>query len=185
MKKRQKAVFAGGCFWCFEALFQRLKGVISVTSGYTGGEVENPTYQQVCVGDTGHAEAVQIEFDSNIISFEKLLDIFWHLHDPTAKNRQGNDVGTQYRSAVFYVDDTQKKETLRSKKELEKLHYYSSPIVTEIVPLKKFYKAEDYHKDYYENNQTAPYCTYIIEPKIRKLVKDYNIDLKENEKLIR
>ena len=173
-----KATFANGCFWCTEAIFARLDGVKSVVPGYSGGTVENPSYEQVCTGKTGYAEAAQIEFDPDIISFEKLLDIFWHTHDPTTLNRQGNDVGTQYRSAIFYHDEEQKQNAERSKKEIEESHVYKDPIVTEIIPLIKFYLAEDYHKKYYDNNRNASYCRFVIDPKVEKLLKQYGNELK-------
>ena len=173
-----KTTFANGCFWCTEAVFTRIKGVKSVISGYSGGALENPSYDQVCSGTTGHAEAAQIEFDSEIISFEKLLDVFWDTHDPTTLNRQGNDVGTQYRSAIFYHNEEQKQIAEKSKKELEENHVYDDPIVTEIVPLTNFYPAEDYHKRYYDQNNNAPYCRYVINPKVEKLSKNYRDKLK-------
>jgi peptide-methionine (S)-S-oxide reductase len=172
------ATLANGCFWCSEAVFSRLKGVKSVTPGYSGGSVENPSYDEVCTGATGHAEAAQIEFDPSIISFEKLIDVFWHTHDPTTPNRQGADVGTQYRSAIFYHNERQKEIAEKSKIELEKKGVYSNPIVTEIKPFKMFYPAEDYHMKYYERNQNAPYCTFVIEPKIHKLLRQYGKDVK-------
>jgi peptide-methionine (S)-S-oxide reductase len=173
------ATLASGCFWCSEAVFSRLKGVKSVLPGYSGGNVEDPSYDDVCTGRTGHAEAAQIEFDSDVISFEKILDVFWHTHDPTTLNRQGNDVGTQYRSAIFYHNDKQRETAEKSKKELEASGVYKDPIVTEIVPFKKFYVAEDYHKRYYEQNKNAPYCRFVIEPKVRKLIKHYEGNLKD------
>ena len=173
-----KTTFANGCFWCTEAVFTRIKGVQSVISGYSGGALENPSYDQVCTGTTGHAEAAQIEFDSEIISFKKLLDVFWDTHDPTTLNRQGNDVGTQYRSAIFYHNEEQKQIAEKSKKELEENHVYDDPIVTEIVPLTNFYPAEDYHKRYYDQNNNAPYCRYVINPKVEKLSKNYTDKLK-------
>ena len=173
------ATLATGCFWCSEAVFNRLKGVKSVLPGYSGGKVENPSYDDVCTGRTGHAEAARIEFDPNVISFEKLLDVFWHTHDPTTLNRQGNDVGTQYRSAIFYHNEEQREIAEKSKRELEKGGVYKDPIVTEITPFKKFYVAEDYHKKYYEQHQNAPYCRFVIEPKIHKLLNQYGKDLKE------
>ncbi|MEO9320726.1 MAG: peptide-methionine (S)-S-oxide reductase MsrA [Nitrososphaera sp.] len=175
----ETATFASGCFWCTEAVFGRLQGVKSVLPGYSGGRVENPTYEQVCSGRTGHAEAAQIEFDPDVISYEKLLDVFWHTHDPTTLNRQGNDVGTQYRSAIFYHDERQREIAEKSKMELEKTGAYSDPVVTEIVPFKKFYVAEDYHKNYYDQNREAPYCAFVIDPKIRKLTKQYANQLKK------
>lgn len=170
---------ANGCFWCTEAIFKRLKGVKSVLPGYAGGTVKNPSYDQVCTGTTGHAESTQIEFDPKVISFEKLLDIFWHTHNPTTLNRQGNDVGTQYRSAIFYHDEKQKEIAERTKKELEKEGVYKDSIVTEISPFKNFYVAEDYHKNYYEHHQDAPYCTFVIDPKIHKLLQQYGNEIKE------
>lgn len=174
--------FAGGCFWCTEAIFKRLKGVISVTPGYAGGKRENPSYEQVSTGATGHAEAVQIEFDPTILPFEKLLDIFWHTHNPTTLNQQGADIGTQYRSAIFYHNDQQKEIAEKSKNELENSGTYTTPIVTEIVPFTTFYKAEDYHEDYYEKNKNAPYCTFVIDPKLHKLLEKYGNDVKEEYK---
>ena len=177
--KVEIATLANGCFWCSEAIFTRLKGVKSVLPGYSGGKIENPSYDEVCTGMTGHAEAAQIEFDSNVISFEKLLDVFWHTHGPTTLNRQGNDVGTQYRSAIFYHDEKQREIAAQSKSELERSGVYKDPIVTEIVPFSKFYVAEDYHKKYYEQHQDAPYCRFVIDPKIHKLVNQYGKDLKD------
>ena len=173
-----KATFANGCFWCTEAIFTRINGVNSVVPGYSGGTIENPSYEQVCTGGTGHAEVAQIEFEPDIISFKKLLDVFWHTHDPTTLNRQGNDVGTQYRSAIFYHDEEQKQIAEKSKKEIGESGLYNDPIVTEIVPLIMFYPAEDYHKKYYEQNQDASYCMYVIEPKVQKLLKQYVSELK-------
>jgi peptide-methionine (S)-S-oxide reductase len=173
------ATFAGGCFWCTEAIFKRLKGVISVTPGYSGGTTENPSYEQVSMGNTGHAEATQIEFDPEIIPYEKLLEIFWHTHNPTTLNRQGNDVGTQYRSVIFYHDDIQKEIAEKSKAEIEEEHLYPDPVVTEIVPFEKFYEAESYHKDYYDRNSSAPYCNFVIDAKIRKLLSEYKSDVKD------
>ena len=176
--KTEIATLANGCFWCSEAIFSRLKGVKSVLPGYSGGKDENPSYDDVCTGRTGHAEAAQIEFDPTVISFEKLLDVFWHTHDPTTLNRQGNDVGTQYRSAIFYHNDEQRRIAENSKRELDDKGTYKGSIVTEIVPFKKFYIAEDYKK-YYEQHQDAPYCRFVIDPKIHKLLNQYGKDLKE------
>jgi peptide-methionine (S)-S-oxide reductase len=173
------ATVANGCFWCSEAIFKRLKGIKSVLPSYAGGMVKNPSYDQVCTGKTGHAESIQIEFDPEVISFEKILDIFWHTHNPTTLNRQGNDVGTQYRSAIFYHNQKQKEIAEKSKKELEEEGVYKDPIVTEITPFENFYVAEDYHKNYYENNQSAPYCNYIIDPKVNKLLLKYGNNVKE------
>ena len=178
MSKLAIATLANGCFWCSEAVFARLKGVKSVLPGYSGGKVDDPTYEQVSSGRTGHAEAAQIEFDPGIIPFEKLLDVFWHTHDPTTLNRQGNDVGTQYRSAIFYHDERQKEIAEKSKSALENSGTFKDPIVTEITPFKKFYVAEDYHKNYYDEHQDAPYCRFVIDPKIHKLFKHYGDDLK-------
>ena len=176
------ATVANGCFWCTEAIFKRLKGVFSVEPGYTGGTVENPTYDQVSNGTTGHAEAIQIEFDPTILPYEKLLDIFFHTHNPTTLNQQGNDVGTQYRSAIFYHDEEQKEKAEEVKHELEESHFYKDPIVTEIIPFKTFYNAEDYHKDYYAKHSDAPYCTFVIDPKLHKLLEEYSENVKEEYK---
>jgi len=169
----QIAVFAGGCFWCTETLFARLRGVVSATPGYAGGTVPNPTYEQVCSGTTGHAEAAKIEFDPAVISYEDLLTIFFFTHDPTTLNRQGNDIGTQYRSAIFYTNEGQKVEADRFIRTLEDNHAYDKPIVTHVEPLSLFYEAEDYHKNYYEHHKNQPYCDLIIGPKIEKLEKRY------------
>lgn len=178
----QIATLANGCFWCSEAIFKRLKGVKSVLPGYSGGIVENPSYEQVCTGKTGHAESIQIEFDPTVIPYEKILDVFWHTHDPTTLNRQGNDVGTQYRSAIFYHDQKQKEIAEKSKRGLEKVGVYKNSIVTEITPFKNFYVAEDYHKNYYEEHQDAPYCSVVINPKVRKLIQKYGNDLENRHK---
>ena len=180
--KSEIATFANGCFWCSEAIFERLKGVKSVLPGYSGGIVENPSYDQVCTGKTGHAESIQIEFDPKVLPFEKILDIFWHTHDPTTLNRQGNDVGTQYRSAIFYHNQKQKEIAEKSKRDLEKDGVYKDSIVTEITPFREFYVAEDYHKNYYENHQDAPYCNFIIDPKVNKLLLKYGNNIKEEYK---
>ena len=178
----QIATLANGCFWCSEAIFKRLKGVKSVLPGYSGGMVENPSYEQVCTGKTGHTESIQIEFDPTVIPYEKILDVFWHTHDPTTLNRQGNDVGTQYRSAIFYHNQKQKEIAEKSKRDLEKAGVYKNPIVTEITPFKNFYVAEDYHKNYYEEHQDAPYCSVVINPKVRKLIQKYGNDLENRYK---
>lgn len=180
--KTEIATLAGGCFWCTEAIFKRLKGVISVLPGYAGGNKVNPSYEEVSSGTTGHAEVIQIEFDPRIISFAKILDIFWHTHDPTTLNQQGNDVGTQYRSAIFYRSEKQKEEALKSKKVLEKGKLYKNPIVTEITAFKSFYEAENYHKDYYDRNKEYPYCNFVIDPKIQKLMQKYGKDVKKEYK---
>jgi peptide-methionine (S)-S-oxide reductase len=163
----ETAVLGGGCFWCMEAVYERLPGVLSVTSGYAGGHVVNPTYHQVCGGDTGHAEVTQIKFDAAKISFAQLLDVFWQAHDPTTLNRQGNDEGTQYRSVIFYADEKQKLVAEKSK--LAAQANFFKPIVTEITPLTKFYPAEDYHQGYFDEHGHEPYCQLVIAPKIKKL----------------
>lgn len=178
MTQFDTATLAGGCFWCTEAIFQRLKGVTAVVPGYAASKVANPSYEAVCSGRTGAAEAIQITYDPSIISYEKLLEIFWHTHDPTTLNRQGNDIGTQYRSAIFYHTDEQRDLALASKAALEESGAYKKPIVTEIVPFTNFYAAEDYHKDYYDNNRYQPYCMMVIDPKVRKLLKEYRNDVK-------
>lgn len=167
----ETATFAGGCFWCTEAIFQRLKGVKSVLPGYSGGHVENPTYEQVSSGNTGHAEAIQIKFDTQEISYEDLLDVFFKTHDPTTKNRQGADVGPQYRSVVFYHDEKQK---LAAEKFIKTI----PNAVTEVEPFDAFYAAEDYHKNYYNNNKNAGYCMLVIDPKIKKLQENFSDMLK-------
>lgn len=163
----ETATLGGGCFWCVEAVYERLPGVVSVTSGYAGGHIENPTYKQVCAGTTGHAEVAQIRFDPAKISYAKILEVFWLAHDPTTLNRQGADEGTQYRSAIFYHDEKQK--LVAEKAKLAAQAQFKNPIVTEIAPLKKFYPAEDYHQGYYDANSDATYCRYVIAPKLEKL----------------
>lgn len=175
MAKLETVTLAGGCFWCTEAIFMRLKGVKKVTSGYTGGKVPNPTYEQVCSGETGHAESIQISFDPKVISFEKLLDVFWKLHDPTTLNRQGSDVGTQYRSEIFFSTEEQQKLAQKSKQEAQK--NFSDPIVTQISPASEFYPAEKYHDKYYDNNRNTGYCRLVIDPKIQKLYKEFKSNL--------
>ncbi len=171
------ATFGAGCFWCVEAVFQELKGVKSVTSGYTGGHVNNPTYRQVCYEDTGHVEVAQIAFDPQIISYEELLEVFWFTHDPTTHNRQGNDVGTQYRSAIFYHSDVQKEIAEKSKLEIA-TQLWDDPIVTEIKEIEKFYSAENYHQNYYKSNANQPYCRAIINPKLIKFREQFANKLK-------
>ena len=163
------ATFSGGCFWCIEAVFERLDGVLSVESGYTGGTTRDPTYREVCGGRTGHAEAIRITYDPSRVSYEQLLDLFWRAHDPTTLNRQGADVGTQYRSAIFYHSEAQKRAAERSKAALEAAAAYDNPVVTEIVPAGPFYPAEVDHQDYFRNNSRAPYCQAVIAPKLKKL----------------
>jgi peptide-methionine (S)-S-oxide reductase len=167
MPQLEKATFGAGCFWCVEAVFERVPGVQSVVAGYAGGTTPNPTYEQVCTDTTGHAEVAQITFDPSKISYEKLLEVFWKAHDPTTLNRQGSDVGTQYRSVIFYHDEKQKKAAEKSKQEAQKS--FSDQIVTEIKPLTAFYKAENYHQDYFNKNPNAPYCRLVIKPKLEKL----------------
>ncbi|GCC53137.1 peptide-methionine (S)-S-oxide reductase [Chryseotalea sanaruensis] len=172
------ATFGNGCFWCTEAIFQRVEGVEKVVSGYTGGAVKNPTYKEVCTGLTGHAEAIQITFDPRKISFTELLEIFWQTHDPTTLNRQGADVGTQYRSAIFYHNETQKKLAEEYKQKLNAAGAFDKPIVTEITQAVVFYTAENYHQNYYNLNGKAPYCSYVIEPKLEKFEKVFSKKLK-------
>jgi len=171
MKKSKKATFGAGCFWCVEAVFQRLDGVKDVVPGYCGGDKVNPTYKEVCTGRTGHAEVAQITFDPATISFFELLNMFWQSHDPTTRNRQGNDVGTQYRSAVFYHNEEQRSAAEESKENLDNSKIFSNQIVTEITALDQFWPAEDYHNNYYNNNPNQPYCRIVIKPKLDKLFK--------------
>jgi len=178
-KGTDTATLANGCFWCTEAIFEQLDGVISATSGYTGGSVENPTYKQVCTGETGHAECLQIVYDPSKISFDELLEVFWETHDPTTLNRQGNDIGTQYRSGVFYHNEEQRQKAEKYKADLDKSGAFDKPVVTEITPFKKFYPAEDYHQQYFENNENNnPYCKVVIRPKIDKFRKVFKDKLK-------
>jgi peptide-methionine (S)-S-oxide reductase len=173
------ATFAGGCFWCTEAVFLELNGVNKVVSGYIGGKTINPTYKDICNGDTGHAEAIQITFDPNIISFGELLEIFFATHDPTTLNRQGNDIGTQYRSEIFYNNEAQKQLAEEYIALMTKENTFGKPIVTKISAASKFYEAEDYHQNYYNQNKVQGYCSYIITPKIEKLQKVYKDKLKK------
>lgn len=172
------ATFGAGCFWCVEAVFQQLDGVISVASGYSGGDVANPTYKEVCYGKTGHAEVCRIIFDPKRISYADLLQAFWVSHDPTTLNRQGNDIGTQYRSVIFYHDESQKLQAEKYKKELEASHAYPDPIVTEIAALAPFYTAEDYHQNYFNENGDQPYCQFVVKPKVEKIRKVFKNQLK-------
>lgn len=176
--KNEIATFGSGCFWCTEAVFAKLKGVESVTAGYTGGSTENPTYEDVCGGETGHAEVTQIAYDPEIISFTDLLEVFWKTHDPTTLNRQGNDIGTQYRSAIFFHTEEQKRLAEEYKEKLMASGIFSDPIVTEITKMDKFYPAENYHQDYYENNKSQPYCSFVITPKVEKFKKVFGNKLK-------
>jgi peptide-methionine (S)-S-oxide reductase len=175
------ATFGSGCFWCTEAIFERVKGVIDVVSGYSGGEVENPTYHQVTTGKTGHAECTQIKFDPSVISYDELLEIFWKTHDPTTPNRQGNDVGPQYRSIIFYHNLEQKQKAEFYKQKLQEEKIWENPIVTEIVEFKKFFPAEDYHQDYFERNPYQGYCAFVIAPKVEKFEKVFKDKLKKPE----
>ena len=177
-KALETATFGAGCFWCTEAVFQRLKGVQSVVSGYSGGHVPHPTYEQVCTGTTGHAEAVQITYNPQQVSYEELLKVFWKSHDPTTLNRQGNDHGTQYRSVIFYHNDSQRKLAEESKRRLDASGALGGPIVTQIVPYKEFFPAEDYHQDYFNLHGRQPYCTMVIRPKVEKFKKVFRDQLK-------
>lgn len=174
----QSIIFGGGCFWCVETVFNMLKGVESVSSGYTGGNLPNPTYQDICTGKTGHAEAVQVEYNPDIISLEQLLAVFFTSHDPTTPNQQGADIGTQYRSVIFYNDPEQKEVTKNYIQKLTDEKTFTQPIITQVLPIEKFYPAEAYHQDYYANNQTHPYCQIVIDPKIIKLKKTFTHLLK-------
>jgi len=169
----ETATLAGGCFWCTEAIFKRLKGVVSVTSGYAGGTIKNPTFEDVYSDTTGHVETIQIEFDPKVISYERVLDVFWATHDPTTLNRQGYDVGPEYRSVIFSNNDEQERIAQESKERLEKSGKYKDKIATTIEPFTNFYKAENYHQDYYDKNKSAPYCQVVIDPKIQKLMKEF------------
>jgi peptide-methionine (S)-S-oxide reductase len=177
-EKTETATFGAGCFWCIEAVFSELKGVSSVTPGYAGGHIKKPAYKEVCNGTTGHAEVAQILFNSDIISFAELLEVFWMTHDPTTLNQQGADIGTQYRSVVFYHNEEQKKEAEFYLKKLEEEKIYPNPIVTEIVAFDVFYEAENYHNDYYENNPDQGYCKFVIRPKVEKFKKAFAEKLK-------
>jgi peptide-methionine (S)-S-oxide reductase len=178
----ETAVFGGGCFWCTEALFKELRGIISVMPGYAGGTVENPSYEAVCGGKTGHAEVIRIEFDPGQIAFNDLLTVFFATHDPTILNRQGNDVGTQYRSIILYSSDAQKHDAEAFIKKLNESDEHGKPVVTEVVPFTKFYEAEDYHHNYFKNNPSQSYCQVIIEPKVQKLEKAFAELLKTHGK---
>lgn len=173
------ATFGAGCFWCVEAIFSRVEGVLDVKSGYSGGHIKNPSYKEVCTGKTGYAEVCQLTYDSSKISYLELLEIFWKTHNPTTLNRQGNDVGTQYRSVVFYHTEEQKELATEMKAKLDSEGIWDDPIVTEIVPFKAFYPAEDYHDDYYENNPSQPYCSFVITPKLEKFEKTFKDYIKK------
>ena len=172
-QRTETATLGGGCFWCLEAIYQNVNGVSLVVSGYAGGSVDNPSYQAVCSGTTGHAEVMQITFDPDVISYGNILYIFWRMHDPTTPNRQGADVGTQYRSIIFYHDETQQEIAEHSRKQADASDLWDNAIVTEVVPLTRFYPAEDYHQNYYRNNPRQPYCTMVIDPKVDKFKKSF------------
>jgi len=178
----ETATFGGGCFWCTEAVFQRLEGVHSVVSGYSGGHIKNPTYQQVCSGGTGHAEVIQVAFDPSQVTYTELLEVFWKTHDPTTLNRQGPDFGTQYRSVIFYHNDEQRKLAQKYRDELDAAKAFRGPIVTQIVAFREFYRAEDYHQDYYDLHRRLPYCAKVIRPKMDKLEKVFHDKLKASPK---
>jgi peptide-methionine (S)-S-oxide reductase len=173
------ATLAAGCFWCVEAVFQHLNGVTSVVSGYSGGDVADPTYSEVCAGTTGHAEACQVSFDPSVVSFAEVLEVFWKTHDPTTPNRQGNDVGTQYRSAIFFHGEEQRRVAEEYKRQLESAGTFGAPIVTEIAPFKNFYRAEAYHQNYFNDNGMQPYCLFVIRPKVDKFKKLFGEKLKQ------
>lgn len=178
----QEATFGAGCFWCVEAVFEEVKGVKSAVAGYAGGKSPNPTYQQVSSGQTGHAEVTRVTFDPSVISYEELLEVFWHTHNPTTKNRQGADVGPQYRSVIFYHNEKQKEIAEKSLKKTDKSDLWEDPIVTEVQPLSNYSVAENYHQNYYENNPNAGYCQVVIAPKLKKFRKDFSHLLKKNVK---
>jgi peptide-methionine (S)-S-oxide reductase len=180
--KKEMAVFGGGCFWCTEAVFDELRGVHSVVSGYAGGATKNPTYEQVCSGQTGHAEVIKIEFDPTEISFRDLMTVFFATHDPTTLNRQGNDAGTQYRSVILYTDDEQKRQAAAFIRELDDAKTFRNPVVTTLEPLAEFYPAEDYHQKFFANNPFQSYCQYTIPPKLNKLHKQFSELLKSHGK---
>ncbi|MCX7756555.1 MAG: peptide-methionine (S)-S-oxide reductase MsrA [Anaerolineales bacterium] len=175
----ETAILAGGCFWCLEAVFDELKGVLSVESGYSGGHVPNPTYRQVCTGQTGHAEVVRVTFDPDVITYRDLLNVFFAIHDPTTLNRQGNDVGTQYRSAIFYLDETQKRTAEEVIRALTEAQLWPNPIVTEVTPFDAFYMAEEYHQEYFAHNPYQPYCMAVVAPKVAKFRKQFVDRLKK------
>ncbi|HAC15027.1 MAG TPA: peptide-methionine (S)-S-oxide reductase [Bacteroidetes bacterium] len=178
--KLKQVTFGAGCFWCVEAIYENLEGVYNVESGYSGGHVDNPSYQQVTSGRTGHAEVIRFDYDPSVITYEQLLEVFWHTHDPTTKDRQGNDVGPQYRSVIYFHDDEQKNVALESKKRTNASGLWSRSIVTEISPLINYYTAESYHQDYFENNPNAGYCSIVIAPKVAKFKKEFSHLLKKN-----
>jgi peptide-methionine (S)-S-oxide reductase len=177
----KQASFGAGCFWCVETIFSELQGVVSVEPGYMGGHTKNPTYEEVCTGETGHAEVVHLNYDSDLISYEEILEVFWKVHDPTTLNRQGGDIGTQYRSVIFYYDENQRKIAEDLKKSLNEDKVYDNDVVTEISKVEMFYKAENYHKDYYNNNRFKGYCTMVIKPKLDKFRKVFKEKLKTDK----
>jgi peptide-methionine (S)-S-oxide reductase len=179
LENYSQATLGAGCFWCVEAVFQRIEGVVFVESGYSNGHVNNPTYEQVCSGNTGHAEVARIYFDENKVSFREILEIFFKTHDPTTLNKQGNDIGTQYRSGIYYHNEEQKKIAEEMKDLIDKSGIYSKSVVTEIVPISNYYMAEDYHQNYYNDNKNQPYCSFVITPKIDKLEKLFKEKLKK------
>lgn len=174
----QKITFGNGCFWCTEAIFQSVKGVTKVESGYMGGATTNPTYMEICNGDTGHAEVINLEYDADILSFDELLLIFFKTHNPTTLNRQGNDAGTQYRSAIFYYNDEQKAQSEAMIARLTEERVFDKPIVTEVTPASEFYKAEEYHQNYFNDNPMKPYCAFVIQPKLTKFAKEFTDKMK-------
>ena len=178
MENLQTIILGGGCFWCLEAVFDRMQGVTAVESGYMGGHVDNPTYKQVCNGDTGHVEVVRVTFNPAETSFNELLDVFFSIHDPTTLNRQGNDMGTQYRSVIFYASEDQHREAKKKIEELTAKHAFPNPIVTSLEPAAKFYQAEDYHQEYFENNGNQPYCQLVVAPKVKKFEQKFGEKLK-------
>jgi peptide-methionine (S)-S-oxide reductase len=179
MSELQQTTLGGGCFWCLEAVYQELRGVTSVVSGYSGGQVVNPTYEQVCSKTTGHAEVVQLTFDPSVISYKEILEVFFTIHDPTTPNRQGNDVGPQYRSVIFYHDEAQKQTAKEVMAQFEQEKIWNAPLVTQLVPLEAFYKAEDYHQNYFRTHPNTGYCAMIIQPKVAKFRKKFLEKLKQ------
>jgi len=182
-KNIQKATFGAGCFWCVEAIYEIVKGIEHVESGYSGGHIENPSYREVTSGRTGHAEVARIHFDANVITYEELLEVLWHTHNPTTLNRQGNDVGTQYRSVIFYHNEEQKEIAEASLKKTDESDLWEDPIVTKIQPLENYFVAENYHQNYFENNPNAGYCSFVIAPKVKKFKNEFSYLLKETEQV--
>lgn len=182
-RRLEEATFGAGCFWCVEAVFQQIRGVEHVESGYSGGTLQNPTYEQVCTGRTGHAEVARIVFDPDVVRFDQLLEVFWHTHDPTTSNRQGADVGTQYRSVIFYHDEDQRRTAEESKERVEASKLWPDPIVTNIEPVRDYFKAEDYHQNYFRLHSTAAYCSHVIGPKLAKFKREFERLLKRDSTL--